>query len=614
MIGLAQKLFLEQTSKNISDESRKNIRWPFLEKMVAANRLGYVDLAMANQLLNNDAALEASAALICHLSLAAQRGHVCIKIENGYIKPSPEEIWIGDEEDTTGELVFDDFAFLKKLILQGSREYHSTLITKIENGVNKICTPIIQHKNAFYLHRFWCLETYFLNGIKQRFTENSLTLSHDLGLLEKKIKTLIAENKLLKEQADAILIAARAQLALITGGPGTGKTYTAGLLLRLLWETLDDEKKACFEIALAAPTGKAAANLQASIKKALNGIEGFPSLSAKTLHHLLGIRKNRFAQNLPILTADLILVDESSMIDIKLMGQLFNALKPGAKLILLGDRHQLPPVEAGSLFADLVNYFQSQSGAVVELKKCLRAELKGIINVADQIKAGNYEGALQLLDEKSAGISLVKLDQGFKAGDFQNQLLNYVIPYFPIFTELSENPLDLLEKFNRFRILTPMRKGPFGVEALNERIYQAMKSKMAFNRCFIAPIMVTQSNSRENLFNGEVGLLVKENEREFALFPARESDRSVRKIPVILMPPYEYAYCLSVYKSQGSEFEHVVLLLTDGMQSFGKEALYTGVTRAKKRLEIWGNPQILREMIQISAGRQSGVTDRLCSS
>ena len=171
--------------------------------------------------------------------------------------------------------------------------------------------------------------------------------------------------------------------------------------------------------------------------------------------------------------------------------------------------------------------------------------------------------------------------------------------------------MDLLEQFSRFRILTPMRNGPFGVDALNSIILQTMSGKTSLNGCFIAPIMVMQNDYRLGLFNGEMGLIVKERETEFALFSSRDSGQKFRKIPVILMPRFEYVYCLSVHKSQGSEFDHVVLLLPDGTQSFGREALYTGVTRAKRRLEIWSSPQVLSQMMKQRSVRESGVIKRL---
>ena len=194
-------------------------------------------------------------------------------------------------------------------------------------------------------------------------------------------------------------------------------------MLRVIWEAA--RRIDGFNIALAAPTGKAAANLEFSIKNALRGFD-FPPVKAQTLHQLLGIKKNQTSPTPAVLAADLILVDESSMIDIGVMGQLFAAVKPGARLVLLGDRHQLPSVEAGSLFADLTNYFLSHTNGMVqiaELKTCLRTELRSIVDLADQIKAGNDQEALELLESEKEGISLVKIDESINASEMKNRLL-----------------------------------------------------------------------------------------------------------------------------------------------------------------------------------------------
>jgi exodeoxyribonuclease V alpha subunit len=579
MKGIAGKLFQER--KNLSEEAKKS-RWPLLDQMMAAKRLGYIDLSLAHRFLNKESIEdEAAAALICHLSMAARKGHVCIKIKDGTVMPGPEEIWMTDDAGQLHEAHKSCFEELKKIILQAS-----ALEINSEN------IPIVRDNHLFYLQRYWHLESLFLSEMKQKIIGKIPTKPIDPVFVKNKIDQMKAEGKLLNEQAEAVFKASQSLFTLITGGPGTGKTYTAGVLLKTIWEILNDQEKANFTIALAAPTGKAAANLEDSIKKALKGVEGFPAIKAQTLHQLLGIKKNGYGRGINPLTADLVLIDESSMIDIKLMGQLFWAIKPGSRLILLGDKHQLASGEA----------------SVVELKTCMRSELKNMNDFADQIKAGNVEGAFKLL--KGQGISWKELNSEKNVREQQKQLLDHVMNYFPIFNTLPDEPLDLLAQFNRFRILTPLRKGPFGADALNGMIFQAICSRTEKGK-FIAPIMVMQNDYHLGLFNGEVGVIVKEKGKEFALFASREPDQKFRQIPTLLLPRYEYAYCLSIHKSQGSEFDHIVLLLPEGTETFGREALYTGVTRAKKHLEIWSQPKVLSQMITTAAERQSGIIERL---
>src|SRR5262249_11532711 len=157
----------------------------------------------------------------------------------------------------------------------------------------------------------------------------------------------------------------------------------------------------------------------------------------------------------------------------------------------------------------------------------------------------------------------------------------------------SEEPLELFAKFNQFRILTPFRKGPFGYEALNALCHKNLAKTLRLGERSVIPIIVVATDYGLELFNGEVGILVchhKVNEfsafqkGDYALFPGNSLEKagqSMRQIPAILLPKFEYAYCLSVHKSQGSEFERVLLLLPEGSEIFGREVLYTGVTRAR---------------------------------
>jgi exodeoxyribonuclease V alpha subunit len=614
MTGIARKLFSERMLKNLIADLDKVSKWTLLETMLQEKRLGYVDLSLSRQLIGGEAE-ESIAAFICHLSMASRYGHICTLIENGNINPPVEEIWVADDTDLVNASR-GNLEKIRELVLMGAEKIAGTLVCEVDEGDCPVNTPIVKCNHHYYLQRYWALETVFLKHYTHLYADSkqvsplSLPINREYAL--NRVCLLEEEHKLLPEQALAITTAVQFPLTIITGGPGTGKTYTAGMLLRILWESLQTEDRARVEIALAAPTGKAAANLEYSIKSALKGVEEFHALKAQTLHQLLGIRRNSFNHRPVKLTADIILVDESSMIDIGMMGMLFAAVKQGARVIMLGDRNQLPSVEAGSLFADLANYLvKISSTQLVELKTCLRTELKSIIGLADFIKKGKVDEVFAFLDSDAEGISFEKIDDKISIHEQQRRFLDEVIPNFPVYKKLPENPIELIEGFNRFRILTPLRKGVFGVDALNAMIYRNLRSKVSSNQCFIAPIMVMQNDYRLGLFNGEVGLIVSDKESEYALFASRDTNQEYRKIPLLMMPPFEYAYCLSVHKSQGSEFEQVVMLLPEGTQSFGREALYTGVTRAKRYLKIWSHPQVLSQMMKLTAVRQSGVVHRL---
>lgn len=619
MLGMAQRLFAERYTKNpwkIHTVNQDNMNWPLLEKMVEAQCLGYIDFALAERILKTvGRSDEAAAALICHLSMAARQGHLCATIENATIIPAPQDIWLSNnpKEDQL-PISAEIWKSLCSLISSGTTSARFPLLCNMDEDPSSFA-PICKWKNHYYLQRNWMLESNFVDHIQPLLRSQTHpriipAITRARTLVEK----LILERKLLPEQASAVIQGCENLFTIIIGGPGTGKTYTAGILLRTFWESLSSEQQAICRIQLAAPTGKAAANLESSIRQAFNGIEGAPQVNAQTLHLLLDVRKNSRHKTAPMLNADILLVDESSMIDVRLMGTLMAALKPGARLILLGDKHQLPPIEAGSLFADLVHHLQSHgSKQVVELKICMRAELKEIVEAAQQVNIGEASQFLDTLNTSVDGICLTSLGDVATPQKVQNKLLTYAFPRFPKF-ERCENPLEALAAFARFRILTPLRKGPLGTEKLNDLFYAESYSHAQHGECFVVPIMIVRNHYRLRLFNGEVGLLIKFNgspSKDFALFASRGQTEEVCNIPALMLPAYEYAYCISIHKSQGSEFEHVLMLLPEGSETFGREALYTGMTRARRSLEVWSTPSILQTMINRRSLRHSSVGERL---
>lgn len=608
MSGLARRMFAEKLGKNPFKikMSASNFVWPLLNRALAEKRLSYVDVAFSQAVLQSTGVVDESiAAFICHISMAARQGHLCVSVESVFgIMPSPKDVW---EQSACGGIL-DEF---DRLVKEGSK--------KIPDDLEAIC----QQGNRFYLERNWELESTFLKHMLAFLTSASNDSSLDMDGVHRSVDILDKAGKLESDQRLAIVRGCQNNLFVLTGGPGTGKTYTAGLLLRTLWENLSSEKRKGYHIELAAPTGKAAAHLAASIHGATQGIPEFPELTAKTLHMLLGIGQRSPKQT--VLAADIVLIDESSMIDALMFAKLMAALKPTAKLILLGDKFQLPPVESGSLFADLVQYLQGKPN-IIELKKCLRSDLKGILSVAEIVKnKGNedidfesLEGVTLVplqpqsaLDEASqpASSSVTVFSQFQSDRELQKQLVRYASNLFPSKVNVIDAPEEALKLFSKFRILTPMRKGFFGAEELNSRLLQAARVRSQQDPFCVAPIMIVRNDYRRELFNGEMGLLVtfkEDSRKDYAVFPEHQQG-DVRIVPAILLPPFEYAYCISIHKSQGSEFDHTLLFLPEGSQSFGSEALYTGITRARRCLEIWSTSKILRQMAANYSIRHSGI-------
>lgn len=538
-----------------------------------------IDEAFATRLLKSYPQVSKDSYLFAaYLLKAARQGHLCVHVSTDRVLPIlPETSGITDWQER---------------IIQGAKDLPEDLFSK--QG------PLVKEGEHYYLFRNWDKESICIEHLK-RLMQMSPEHILDKEQLDAELKTMI----LLPEQALAVRGASEKSFFILTGGPGTGKTFTAGEFVKALTKSLRVEERKSFEIALAAPTGKAAANLQKSLQRALPEIP----LVGKTLHHLLGINK-KSQSSTRFLSADLIIVDECSMIDSQVMASLLTAIKPGARLLLLGDKYQLPSVEIGSLFADFVDLMQTikaYSGHFVELKQCLRTDLRGIVEFAEKVKSGLLEGLHE-------GVSDWGKDRNITT---PKSFVEAVASEFPDYSAFLDNPVELLKVFNHFRILSPLRQGIWGVDALNNLLLKYFESRTAQGAWMAIPIMIQQNSESLGLFNGEVGVILRQKGRytnslnigEMAYFQSANKDE-VREIPVLLLPRFEYAYLLSVYKSQGSEFDRVLILMPEGAERFGREVFYTAITRARKSVAIFGSQDVLHATVKHSSRRLTGIKTR----
>lgn len=598
-------------------DSQEDHQWPFLDILLTQKRLSYLDYILVHRLLRNYPEIEQEVALfLCHLALAAKEGHLCVHATEEGVNPSVVQLWQNEEGHP---LPADDAQVLTHMVLAGLKLVPDGIMITLDKSSDSIPhTPICREGNDFYLQRYWIFETLFLKHLK-RHVKISPTIQLDSKKIEQAVQQMCQNQVLLDEQARAISQGCLNSLTLVTGGPGTGKTYTAGHLIRVFWDNLSaDERQSC-QVVLAAPTGKAAANLQRSLSRVAASLEGFPAIQAKTLHSLLGIKQGIIYQEPQRLSADLIVVDESSMIDVRMMACLFESLKPGSRLILLGDKHQLPSVEAGSVFVDLIQLqhnYPHLNIPCVSLSVCLRAELKSLIDFAQLVNQGREQEVLDYLDHSHMqGIKRLHLPIDKK--DAQREFLSHVLPYFPFIIQQGQHPEQLLDLFQSIRLLSPIRKGPFGVEGINQLIWQKLCQNTPMNGWVVIPIIIAMNDYRQELFNGETGVLIRRlplqsvGSEDYALFPSRQEDGQVRRLSALLLPKYEFAYCLSVHKSQGSEFDRVVLVLPEGSELFGREVFYTAITRARKYLEIYGSDVVILKTVAHQGVRLSGIEQRL---
>lgn len=446
-------------------------------------------------------------------------------------------------------------------------------------------------------------------------------------------------------QAVAAFVAARHRFAVISGGPGTGKTYTVLRLMRLLIETSLNADRAAPLIRLAAPTGKAATRMLQSIHMQLDAMQLPESVrthiptEAKTLHRLLGIGRNatrpRYDRGQP-LAADVVIVDEASMVDLPMMAKLLDALPAQARLILLGDRYQLASVESGSVLTELcnaggVNAFtgeQKTSAApllqanmpvgtgvladhVVTLQSSHRFDANSPIGqLAAAVNAGNVDTALSVVRASSAEVEWLS---DVNAADFDRLLKNAVEHYQNLAS--AESPATALQHLRAYSVLCAVRHGVAGSNTFNLRINEELAQRQnrdSSQRWYHGrPIIITRNDYRAGLYNGDTGVCLQNQDKRLRVW--FETDQGLKPFLPTALPEHDTVYAMTVHKSQGSEFDHVDLLLPpQDNRVLTRELLYTGITRAKTRLRLLSTEDIFSVAITRPIVRYSGLASRIC--
>lgn len=564
-----------------------------LGKLLNDKAISFLDYAWAvNQLQKEKEKSDEKALALCHLLKSAKAGHLCVVLnKDNSVSPSAHKLWEGPESTVL-------LSELDQKIYLGLRMLSDSLVNSGESISDK---AIYREQNRFYLKRNWQAETQILSHLN-RLKNSEPKLKIDLYKIDPVLEDLKSKGILNLKQKEAISQAFTHPLTLISGGPGTGKSYTAAYLIKLFLDSFEDETRTKINIAIASPTGKAAALLQAN----LNRLVPYKIPTVKTLHRLLQIKNRADNDRIAIpLNADLVLIDECTMIDAHLYSELLQSIKSGARLILIGDPKQLPSVEAGSIFTDILC---SASIPQIQLDVCVRTDVPSILKFAEAVHKGDVGCALDLLEKKDQ--NLERLPISLDGVHAKKAIWNYLQNQYYDFQYEFENPQALFEKFNRLRILTPLRTGPFGTVELNKFIVNQLRANSIERGWLVHPIMITENDYRLDLFNGENGLLFRKLsqgsiDEDFAWFP------SERRLPAGLLPAYEYAYALSIHKSQGSEFENVLLILPEGSENFGREVLYTAVTRAKKSLKIIGTDETFKKTLAERSHRHSGLKDKM---
>ncbi len=596
---------------------------PLIESLRAVGVLSDLDVYLAQSLARLAGESRGEVLLAtAFASRAVRQGHVCLDLARLVSEGPPRD----DEGSPAAG------AELPALARWEATLRDSALVGA--SGATQSPTPLVLDRaHRLYLRRYWLHQESLADAIASRAA--AAVDGIDEGLLADGLTRLfggVDEPASPDMQRLAASTAVRRRFCVISGGPGTGKTHTVVRILALAIEQALAAGQPPPRIALMAPTGKAAARLQAAVQDGAAALpcatavrEAIPA-AATTIHRALGATRRgasvfRHHRGDP-LRADLVLVDEASMVDLALMARLFDALLPSARLMLLGDQDQLASVEAGAVLGDICNSGGPRShpptamasgiaDAIVQLSRSYRFA-GGIGRLAAAINTGNVEGVWSVLDEGGdVGWHPAGADGGL--GIEGERVVREGLEAF----RAAGSPRQQLQALERFRVLCAHRRGPGGVEAVNAQIEQLLADQGVIRvdgPWYVGrPILVTRNDYQLQLFNGDVGIITAadgDTERRQAVFLT--PDGGERRLSPARLPPHETVFAMSVHKSQGSEFDAVVALLPpEPSPVVSRELLYTAVTRARSRATIIGPRAVVEHAVSQAIARASGLRDRL---
>jgi len=506
---------------------------------------------------------------------------------------------------------------------------------------------ILDHKGRLFLYRYWEYQEELAKAIRSRVSQESDGV--EIELLQEGLARMFPESAKgdIDWQKVAAFAAARRRFCVVAGGPGTGKTTTVAKILALLAEQKRGRR---LRTALVSPTGKGAARLQEAMKKAKENLPCHDDVKAIlpdeafTIHRLLGpVRGSPYfhfnaQRHLPI---DTLVVDEASMVDLALMSKLAQSLPPGARFILLGDKDQLSSVEAGAVLGDICDTAHSHpfsvafsneiekvtghriegnptepelSDSIVRLTRSYRfGEKSGIAMLSRSVNEGDGDRAMQILEKGKLGLCWRPLAPPKHLPRTLKEMV--VKEFYDLFT--TNDPEEIFQRLERFRILCALREGPFGVNAVNlmmEHVLREQKLIQGTGKWYRGrPVLITKNDYNLRLYNGDVGIVLPDpgaNGELRVFFQAPEG--AFRAFHPIRLPEHETVYALTVHKSQGSEFDRVLFILPNrDSPVLTRELIYTAITRGRERVEVWGEESVFRKAVSRRTARLSGLRDAL---
>ncbi|EDY87438.1 exodeoxyribonuclease V, alpha subunit [gamma proteobacterium HTCC5015] len=659
---------------------------PAVERARQQGWLRAIDVALVQFLQQqddsaDDSALAAAALVSQQLSL----GHICLDLDRLFTEQGEcAQRMMGETPKHTSAAPHTNLA--SELYQLGWPALKAALQASQFVGEKNDDKPLVLDESRLYLHSQWRTEHRVAQHLASRI-KNALKPPQTPATRSKILDALFPSSPNSEAatnwQKIACANALRGHFSVITGGPGTGKTTT---VVKVLCALLAQQSDQTLHIYLAAPTGKAAARMQESMNHALESHAIDPKLfdgqldnwreqlqvKAKTIHRLLGVipssREFRHNERHP-LRCDVVIVDEASMIALDQMDSLLRALPESTHLVLLGDKDQLASVEAGAVMGDLcqgaddidyqpqhAEWLSRVSGETLKASainpqghdrlQCITLlqhshrfdANSGIGQLAEAINGG-HQNDIDPLFQRHSDIGLVALTQWRSLCRLGNAELD-ATGYAHYLQQLQQQrpaadaapadfdqwALTLLKARNRFQLLCALRRGEWGVEAINQAIEADLQRQHLLPRDDEQqpkavwyegrPIMIQKNDYPVGLMNGDTGLVLSKpdangDNRLYAVFP--DADQGVRWIAPSRLSHVETAFAMTVHKSQGSEFEHTALLLPpEDSPVLSRELVYTAVTRAKAQFSLCcADTQLLKQLSQRPTMRSSGLQRQL---
>ena len=519
----------------------------------------------------------------------------------------------------------------------------SALVTGTAGG-----PPLQMVGSRLWLDRYWRQEVQVADDLLRRSTDRPSDV--DPALLRADLDSLFEDGSA-ADQRLAVAVAALSRVSVIAGGPGTGKTTTVAQLVTVLERRLGPRLR----VALAAPTGKAAARLEEAVHSAAGRLTAadravLAGLSASTLHRLLGWRpgsSSRFrhdrTNHLPF---DVVIVDESSMVSLTLMARLLEALAPATRLVLVGDPDQLASVEAGAVLGDLVDpndvgpittSFRTRLAvatdgvpsderadapsaplreSVTRLRTVHRFDAGGPIGeLASLVRAGRGEDVLELLRSRPNGLRFDEVgDDVFVAGAALADIRATVVRHegAMIATARAGEVTGALDALDRHRVLCAHRAGPRGVRhwtGLAERWLAAEVEPRGDGRYAGQPLLITSNDYEVGLYNGDTGVVVQQGDDLVAAF---RRGGSPIVLPLVRLGDVRPLHIMTVHRAQGSQFESVTVLLPFAASPLAtRQTFYTAITRAASEVRLIGSAESVLASVHRPIARATGLRDRL---